>query len=170
MSREHPIYRRVIAMAIGASIGYGISHVIIKKDKAKTYASENTEVAIIIDGNIYINNKPEKINFVPNDLYSGANKEINDTTGIEKGMIPVVEYNINHLDDKTLIIYTYSKDEKKRNSVMNYIVSNVIIDENNNVYLDDDSINQQGYYEYINGIVYSQGASTQRTKSSTEQN
>ena len=165
MSRDS-ILRKIQACALGAMIGIALSQCSNDDDKDKKYdvSSENTGVAIIMDGNVYVNPTPDKLSFVSNNIYDKANKYLEDTTGLDTGSYPIVEYNINQVDDKTLIIYTYNEDENKRNSVMNYIISNVSMDENNNVYLDEASINQQSYTEYVSNALGSQTADVQRTR------
>lgn len=164
MSRDSKL-RRMQACCLGALVGIALSQCTSdKKEKTYDLSSENTEIAIVMDGKVYINPSPDKLNFVPNDIYSNANNVIQDTTGIEMGKVPMVEYNINQVDNKTLIIYTYSEDEDKRNSVMNYIISNVSIDEDNTVHIEESNINQQGYSEYISKVLSGQSADVQRTR------
>ncbi|MBR5662677.1 MAG: hypothetical protein IKX00_03365 [Bacilli bacterium] len=163
-----------------------------KNDMKKYYAESqnNTSVAVIIDGKLYMYNNPSDMNFMPNDAYlnKSFNKE-NNSGGVNDSIKDIkdeygnadivvmhttdIEYSINYLDNKTMIIYTYNEDEYRREMLTKYILSNISLDEENNIIFNKDDISYDGYKNFKNNILKNSDVDikieqTQRTRSVVE--
>ena len=183
----------IIKVIIYGSI-MGISSALVrscenKNDMRKCYANaeNNTSAALIIDGKLYIYDNPSDMHFMPNDAYlsksfndsnnSGVNYIINDERkGINQVDFEItyckeIEYNINYLDSKTMIIYTYSDDESSRELLTRYILSNITVDDENTIIFNNNDITSAGFKEYktralsVNNNENIEPENTQRTRS-----
>lgn len=183
----------VIKVIICGSI-FGISSATIrscqsKKDMRKYYASSenNSSVALIIDGKLYIYDNPSDMHFMPNDAYlsksfndnnnnRGVNYIITDESkdiyhSFEITYYNEIEYNINYLDSKTMVIYTYSDDESNRKLLTRYILSNITVDDENTIIFNKNDITSEGFKEYkiralsVNNTENIEPENTQRTRS-----
>lgn len=183
----------VISAIICGSI-FGISSGAIrscqnKSDMRKYYtnAENNTSAALIIDGKLYIYDNPSDMHFMPNDAYlsesfndsnnnSGVNYIITDESkdiyhSFEITYYNEIEYNINYLDSKTMVIYTYSDDESNRELLTRYILSNITVDDENTIIFNKNDITSEGFKEYkiralsANNNENIEPENTQRTRS-----
>ena len=182
----------VINAVICGSI-FGISSVAIrscqnKNDMRKFYANaeNNTSAALIIDGKLYIYDNPSDMHFMPNNAYlsksfndsnnSGVNYIITDERkdiyhSFEITYYNEIEYNINYLDSKTMLIYTYSDDESSRELLTRYILSNITVDDENTIIFNKNDITSEGFKEYkiralsVNNNENIEPENTQRTRS-----
>lgn len=62
-------------------------------------------------------------------------------------------FEVSYQDEQTLVIYVYEEDETERKAYTDYIASNILIDENNQVYFDSEKIDEDGYEAYCNEII-----------------
>ena len=187
----------VINAVICGSI-FGISSVAIrscqnKNDMRKYYANaeNNTSAALIIDGKLYIYDNPSDMHFMPNNAYlsksfndsnnnSGVNYIITDERkdiyhSFEITYHKEIEYNINYLDSKTMVIYTYSDDESSRELLTRYILSNITVDDENTIIFNKNDITSEGFKEYksralsVDNSENIEPENTQRTRSIFEE-
>lgn len=156
---------KVIAGVLAVNGGlfiFGMGTQLGRKQFINTYLDDKDNVSSIIvcNGEYTINDEITVDHFLTNDDLDRAiypkkiHNEINN-----------VEYEINYYDSKSLVIYTYSEDDDVRKEVTNYIVSNITIDKNNNVYIDENNLSDDGYQMYITNIVTSSNEEIQRTRS-----
>lgn len=161
-----------------------------ESDMRKCYknAENNTSAALIIDGKLYIYDNPSDMHFMPNDAYlsksfndsnnnSGVNYIINDErkgenqVGYDVTYYKEIEYNINYLDSKTMVIYTYSDDESSRELLTRYILSNITVDDENTIIFNKNDITSDGFKEYkyralsVNNTENVEQENSQRTRS-----
>ena len=170
--KENLKISRVLAIFIGVLIGNGIATGLTScndKKKLENFRNspDNVTVAIISDGELSVCSNPRNTNFVPNKFCNGEiHKSISE--GMEfNGIIGneiITEYDIDYIDDKTVIIYAYNEDENKRNNIVKYIISNAYIDENNIVYINEDNISSDGYKDYRESIINNADQDIQRTR------
>ena len=154
------------------------------KNSIKQHYAESpdrTSISIIINGQLYTYNNPEDVHFMPDSSYRypGVNKVLYEYSDPKyHGGIGVVnygnpvEYEIQYIDDKTMIIYTYNEDEKLREVTKDYIVSNIKVDEDNNIIFHEGEITQEGFEKYQDSVNYQSSEEetlgTQRTRSLEE--
>lgn len=196
MAKKETIKETIIDAGICALVFSTVSYITRscqnKNDLRKYYAEaqNNSSVAIIIDGKLYMYNNPSDMHFMPNDAYlsqsfndannkGGVNNVIKEekygesTGGVTVTYYTDIEYNINYLDSKTMVVYTYCQDESSREIFTRYILSNVTLDEDNNIIFNQNHITNAGYKEYKYASTVNSDAavteSTQRTRSLTEE-
>ena len=174
----------LIGNVIVYSIMGGIRSCSNKQDLTKYYneSSEKTSMALIMDGNLFRYDNLQDVHFMPNDSYKNykVNSEFDEYVvtksfgddSITVTTTKVVEYDIEWLNSKTMIIYTYSDNQARRNAARDYILSNIKLDENNNIILNKNDLTQEGFEMYVSTInnekpVF-EAEATQRTRSLVE--
>lgn len=152
---SNKILYRLLAIMVGVGVG-GYGYIIISGHKTNDSDNyrDNISSILINNGEVTINNDLSESSFLSNEDYKEFMGEISFHKEINN-----VEYEISYFDDKSLVIYTYDENDTNRKSVTNYIISNITVDENNNIYFDPNDLTEEGYQNYINEITnnYEQG-------------
>ena len=79
-----------------------------------------------------------------------------------------LDYKLAMQDDEDLVVYVYSNDETERNLYTSYIVSKIHVDDNGNVYFDEDDLSERDYYYFVENGSNSQYNGRQRTRTEDE--
>lgn len=153
----------VLAAALGLPFLYTIAQGNGRNAALRCYVNErdNFDSIIICNGEYIITYDITKNNFMSNNELSLLPKDIKYEY---HNTINNVEYEINYMDDKSLVLYTYGLDDSIRKTVTDYIASNIIIDENNIVYLDEEDLSEQGYNEYVTSVLNNSNQTIQRVR------
>lgn len=111
-----------------------------KKLNDKMYGEIECSLIMINNGEEYINNNATKTGHT------------NDN------------YDLSYYDGKSIVLYIYGEDPIERKIYTDFILSNIVINEENNVFFDQNSITKESFEEYKNKILSDNEETIQRKR------
>ena len=116
-----------------------------KQRQERTDEYDNCNIISVFDGKVSIDENQE------------TNKSYKD-----------LDYKLAMQDDEDLVVYVYSNDDLERDLYTKYIVSKIHVDEDENIYFDENDLSQEDYYEFIENRASTKYNGRQRTRNEEE--
>lgn len=111
-----------------------------EKLKDKMYGEIECSLIMINSGEEYINNNATKTG------------HINDN------------YDLSYYDGKSIVLYVYGENPIERKIYTDFILSNIVINEESDVFFDQNSITKENFEEYKNKILNENEENIQRKR------